>query len=348
MYEEGVKRMPDPKVSVIVLNHNGKKYLKTCLGSLTRSTYRDFETIFVDNASVDGSVKFVKENFPKVKILQNADDLGYAEGNNLAAKLALGKYIAFLSNDTEVETTWLEELVKTLESHPDTGVCGGKIYFYHNRNVLNSTGGLCDVFGYAMDRDIYKVETRRFERQEDVFWVSGSSIMIKREVFEKLGGFDSKFEYYVEDVDICWRAMLLGFRVTYVPRAIVYHVHGGKLTPFTLWRRYMGERNSFRMILKNYTGKSIARVVPLYLGLLICEAAFLFARGVILRKASYIRIPAIYLKALLWNLRNLRDTIRLRKEIQLFRTCSDDDIRCKILRRPLKLTYLRNMPELHQ
>ena len=128
------------KASIIVLNWNGKRYLEECLHALFTQTYSPYEIILVDNGSHDGSVDFVAERFPAVRIIENGENLGFAAGNNVAIRVARGDYIVTLNNDTRAEPDWLEELVKVVETDPKIGMCASKMLFYYHTGILNSTG----------------------------------------------------------------------------------------------------------------------------------------------------------------------------------------------------------------
>jgi len=140
------------KVSVIILNWNGKHHLERCLSSVLEQTYSNFEVILVDNGSTDGSVEFVRGRFPEVRIIWNEENLGFAAGNNAAIIATRGDYVATLNNDTQVDPHWLSELVNAAETTPKVGMCASKMLFLHQPDMINSTRISVDKAGIAWDR----------------------------------------------------------------------------------------------------------------------------------------------------------------------------------------------------
>ena len=209
-----------PYCSIIVLNYNGKSYLKECFDALRRINYpkNRYEVIFVDNGSTDGSVKYVKRSFPWVKVLRLKKNYGFAEGNNKGLKVAKGEYVVFLNNDTKVDKNWLIELVKVASSDKKIGVCGSKIFNLGDKGVKTIVGdGHVNIFGMVKNSE-------KIESLGKTFFVSGCSFLIKRSVLSKLKYcFDPTFFAYFEDVDLCWRVWLLGYKVYYVPTSVVLH-----------------------------------------------------------------------------------------------------------------------------
>lgn len=251
------------KVSIIVLNWNGKHYLERCLSSVLEQTYPDFEVVLVDNASTDGSVEFVRERFPEVRIIHNEENLGFAAGNNVAIKATRGDCVATLNNDTQIDPHWLEELVKAAEADPKVGMCASKMLFLHRPDIINSTGISLDRAGIAWDR-------RGGERDEgdeagpiEVFGPCAGAALYRRAMLEEVGLFDADFFAYFEDVDLAWRARLAGWRCLYVPTARVYHVHSATGVEGSPSKNYLMGRNKVWMITKNYPAPELFLYLPL-------------------------------------------------------------------------------------
>lgn len=302
----------NPKISVIVINWNQKKWLKNCFNSLDSQMFRDFEVILTDNASVDGSVEYVRENFPWVKIIANDRNLGFTGANNKAASFAKGRYLLFLNNDTRVHEDCLLELWKAVESDSRVGICSCRIFSYNGDEELSNGLGM-DLFGYQV-------------LSKKIFYAEGAALFINKELFIKLNGFDQKHIGFTEDVDLSWRAQLLGYKVKTVKDAIVYHECGGTITGSkkrekehitSVWRRFLTERNIIRNQLKNYQLTTLVVVLPLHLFMLICEM-FLFLT---LGKAGLLK--EIYLRALYENIKLFPDTIRERLKVQRSRVIND-------------------------
>jgi len=316
-------------ISVIVLNWNGKKWLKNCYESLKTQTFKIFETILIDNASSDDSVEYTKENFPWIRILQNEKNLGYAEANNKAASVADGKYLFFLNTDTKLDENCLKELVRRCNADNGIGVYACRQLSYNGEKELN-TGLACDILGYP--------------NTGSLFYADGASLFIRRELFIRLGGFDPKHFMVSEDLDLCWRVWLLGYKVVAVPKAIVYHESGGSFVggaqkergyTTSIRRRYLGERNDIRNLIKNYSLKTLFWVIPLYLLINLGEIiAFL-----LLGKLRV--VFGVYLKAYVYNIVNFPDTWRQHRKVQEMRRAGDKFILGKMQKQVNKFVGLR-------
>ena len=253
----------NPLVSIIVINYNGFSLLKDCFSSLKNLTYPSdcIEFIMVDNGSSDKSLLLMKEHFPDVKIIENKKNLGFAEPNNMAASMAEGEYLAFINNDMKVSPDWLIKLVEAIRNSPPDVICvGSKILNWHGETVQFAGGGLAfDGRGFELSSLPEHKET-----YPPILFACGGAMLIKRDVFIKLGGFDPKYFAYFEDVDLGWRLWITGYRVLLVPDSIVYHHHqktGSAI--FSLEQKiFLGERNCFYSMIKNYEDKYLARVLP--------------------------------------------------------------------------------------
>lgn len=303
-----------PKVSVIVLNWNGKAHLQDCLESLRQQSFEDFEVIMTDNASTDGSQEFVRRNFPEVRIFQNEENLGYTGANNAAAKIARGQYLFFLNNDTKVHPDCLKELVLSLEGNPKAAVCALKVLTFDG-SAVSTCGCGVDFLGFIDLEPGYKL-----------FFADGSSFFIRKNIFEELGGFDPKHFIFNEELDLCWRVWISGYKVILDPKAIIYHKVGATVTggsfkkgsyTTSVWRRYLGERNSLRNLLKNYSLSYLFWILPVYLAVNLGEMLVLVFNG------QFRVIRDAYLRSYWYNLLNLPDTLRERRRIQSRRHVSD-------------------------
>jgi len=259
-----------PLVSVIVINYNGVSLLDDCFTSLKNLSCPSdsVELIMVDNGSTDRSVLFMREHFRDVKIIENKKNLGFAEPNNMAASMAKGKYLAFLNNDMRVRPDWLLKLIEAIKNSPDDVICvGSKILNWHGEQV--QFGGA----GMAFDGRGFEVSSLRGSEESypPVLFACGGAMLIKRDIFIKLGGFDPKYFAYFEDVDLGWRLWITGYRVLLVPDSIVYHHHqktGNAI--FSLEQKiFLGERNCFYSMIKNYEDKNLAKLLPAVIGLRI-------------------------------------------------------------------------------
>lgn len=307
---------PEPMVSVVVLNYNGKEFLDACLISVLSSEYSNYEVILVDNASTDGSIKLVKEKFgndSRLKIVMNSENLGFAGGNNIGACHAKGDLLVFLNTDTKVHHEWLGELVWTASSNPLIGISTCRIITPH---LEEGFVGNVNKYGFAVLQRLKDILKNGGETI-----ASGPAFLIRKDVFNKIGGFDSKYFAYFEDIDLAWRVKLLGYFVVVEPNSIVFHKVAGTIRKFGLcWRRYLVYRNVLRTLLKNYSGQTLVKVLPVSLTLIFAESIAL---------ACVAKNPNILLaltKAILWSIRNFEDTWALHLEIQKNRVVNDSDI----------------------
>lgn len=214
-----------PRTTVIVLNWNGKDLLEECLSSLWKQTDRDFEVLLVDNGSVDGSVSFVRDHFPWVKVLALPENLGFAKGNNVGMRRVSTDRIALLNNDTRVDERWLERLNDALDAHPEVGLCASKMLNYFRPDTIDSAGDQLGV-GLAFQRGTGEKDGEAYADQRYVFGACAGAALYRRELLQEVGLFDESFGTNYEDVDLSFRAQIAGWRCLYVPDAIVYHKVG--------------------------------------------------------------------------------------------------------------------------
>ena len=243
-----------PLVSIIIVNYNGKHFLKDCLSSIRASETPDEEVLVVDNASSDGSCEYLRTGFPWVKVIELDRNYGFAEANNIGAEAASGTYLAFLNNDTVVTPGWMRQLVDALTADESIGVAGSKLLLHDAPGRLNSAGANITFNGRGYDIGFGDPDRGQYDEAGPRGAVCAASMLVRRREFLSLGGFDSNYFMYFEDVDLCWRYWLGGYRVLYVPSSVVSHKFGGtsgsdRQTPL---RVFYGLRNSMMNILKNY------------------------------------------------------------------------------------------------
>lgn len=236
-------------ISIIILNFNGKRYMEKCIMSVAAQTYRDFEVIVVDNASVDGSVEYLESHFPWVRIVRNSENLGFAGGTNSGIKQAQGEYILTLNNDTQIDKRFLECLVGPMQSNKSVGMCASKMLFPDGR--INSTGICISRSGAAWDRGMSEPDEGQYDSPEDVFGPCAGAALYRKRMLDDIGLFDEDFFLYMEDVDLAFRGRLAGWRCAYVPQAKVYHIHGGTAGFGSDLSVYYGNRNVIWYTVKN-------------------------------------------------------------------------------------------------
>jgi GT2 family glycosyltransferase len=238
--------------------------LKDCFTSLLALEYPQdkLELVLVDNASADGSVEFVREHFPRVNIVQNEENLGFCKGNNRGARQASGEYVAFLNNDTRVDPSWLTELVKPCLAEPDVACTASKILDWEG-TAVDFVGAVMNFHGFAFQRDFGRRSPSHYDRSGPLLFACGGSMLIRRQLFLDIGGFDEDYFIYFEDVDLGWRLWLLGYRVLFVPSAITYHRLHATMDWFYDFRKtVLYERNALSTLIKNYDEENLARVLP--------------------------------------------------------------------------------------
>jgi len=258
----------NPFVSIIIVSFNGLNLLKECLASVYKQSYPQdkYEIIVVDNNSTDGSVNYIKTNYPSVIVIQNSENGGFARPNNKAAAIAKGEYLALLNNDMYAKENWLEELVA---SQQRTGAaCVGGAILNRDGSKIDFFDGTIDCIGngyflgdsYSPRRAKLSTILDNYHHEKDVFYASGSAMLIDKAVFLSIGGFDEDIYIYHEDDDLCWRLWLLGHRVVTSPFAITFHRHGTTSRRFAKYQiRFYHQRNPLMMLYKNYEGKNVCK-----------------------------------------------------------------------------------------
>lgn len=251
-------------ISVVVLNYNGRRYLKKCISSLSVQSYGDFEVIVVDNGSTDRSVEYLKTHFPQVKIVRNETNLGFAGGINAGIEHAEGKYILTLNNDTQADMNFVERLAEVMDSDKAVGMCASKMLFLDGR--INSTGICLSRSGAAWDRGMFEPDEGQYEELEEVFGPCAGAALYRKEMLDEIGLFDEDFFLYMEDVDLAFRARLAGWRCIYVPGAEVYHFHGGTAGFGSDLAVYYGNRNIVWYTLKDFPTGMLITSLPWIVG----------------------------------------------------------------------------------
>ncbi len=334
--------MCSPKVSIIIPSWNGKELLRYFLPSVLSLSYPRYEVIVVDNASTDGTAEFLAKEFPTVRLIRNPRNDGTAEGSNAGARAADGDLLFFLSNDMWIEPDALDRLVSLLMSDVSVGVVTLKMRRItpagERLMVIDSVGGEVDSFGFPRACGIHQPDKGQFDRVREVFFSFGGALLIRKELFSQVGGYDSAFFTLADDIDLCWRVRLLGHRVVADPGAVLYHRVSATLDSSAFpraQRRFLSERNTQRMLLKNYSLPSLCEILPLMFFLLAGEAAF-FAAG------AHWQLALAGARALAWNAKYLKDTLALRRRVQACRLVPDAEIRKRMLPGSEKLRALRS------
>ena len=227
-----------PKLSIILVNYNGQQFLENCLKSILKHLQDiNYEVIIVDNSSVDDSIKIIKDSFPSFQLICSKTNLGFGKANNLAGKYSQGEYLLFLNTDTILTENTPKILSDHLNQNKEVAAIGSRITFQDGSYQLS-----CGKLPNLIVELIYKIRAtldnrwhsffsslynRIYSKEQEVGWVTGACLMIRRDVFEELEGFDELFFMYFEDVDICKRVHDLGLKVVYYPKTSLIHLLGG-------------------------------------------------------------------------------------------------------------------------
>jgi GT2 family glycosyltransferase len=255
------------KVAVVILNWNGRALLEQFLPSVTK--YSPEADIYVaDNASEDESVKYLRSNYPEVKIIQNEANGGFAKGYNDALKHVDGDIFILLNSDVEVTPGWIPPLLEEFENDPETAVLQPKILDYRKREYFEyagAAGGFLDSLGYPYCRgrifENLEKDEGQYNDTAEVFWASGACMAIRKEAFYRAGGFDQDFFAHQEEIDLCWRVHNLGLKVKAVGSSEVYHLGGGTLHSMNPKKTFYNFRNSLFNLLKNAPGNKFLLII---------------------------------------------------------------------------------------
>jgi len=251
------------KIAVVILNWNGKTLLEKFLPSVVR--YSDLGKIYVaDNASTDDSVLFLEENYPNVEIIRNSRNFGYAKGYNEALKNVSEPYLVLLNSDVEVTENWLNPMLEIFENEPQTVALQPKILDYKNKEYFEyagAAGGFIDKYAFPFCRgrifSTVEKDENQYHKVSEIFWASGACLFIRKETFDRFGGFDEDFFAHQEEIDLCWRIQNENLNIKYVPNAVVFHVGGATLKENSPQKTFLNFRNSLYTLLKNHPKKGL-------------------------------------------------------------------------------------------
>jgi GT2 family glycosyltransferase len=284
----GLKK--EPAVAIVILNWNGRKFLEQFLPSVLASAYTNKRVIVADNASSDDSVAFLKAYYPQVEILIKSTNEGFAKGYNTALKQVTSDYYVLLNSDVEVTSCWIQPVIDLMEGDAKITACQPKILAYNNKSQFEyagASGGWIDRFGYPFLRgrifDICETDNGQYNNAQQCFWASGAALFVKAKAYHELGGLDEYFFAHQEEIDLCWRMQLAGYKVYVQPASVVYHVGGGTLPKGNSKKTYLNYRNNLIMLTKNFTLKAALWKIPVRLTLDIIAAT----KGLLSGDAGY-------------------------------------------------------------
>lgn len=257
-----------PKVKVVILNWNGRGHLLRFLPGVIETT-AGADIVVADNGSDDDSLDVLRGHFPQVGLITMDRNYGYAGGYNRALAELDADYFILLNSDVETTPGWIEPLVGAMESDPELIAVAPKILSADRRDhfeYAGASGGFIDIFGYPFCRGRILSAIEKDEGQYDdarrTFWASGACLACRRELFTEAGGFDGDFFAHMEEIDLCWRAQLFGYKIGVVPGSVVYHLGGGTLPNNSPFKIYLNYRNSLAMLYKNLPRGKFVVILP--------------------------------------------------------------------------------------
>lgn len=299
--------MSNLKISVIIPNWNGKHWLKICLPSLKKQTFKNFEVIIVDNGSSDDSAKYIEKYFPEFRVLILDKNYGFAGGVNRGIEVSIGEYLVLVNNDMKLDRDFLKYLCLAADKN-EVGMVAAKVKQLYKPDLIDSAGDYIDVVGHANNIGRGEKDGKEFNKSREIFLVTGGASLFKRKVLDKVGLLDEDYFAYMEDVDLSLRAQYMGFKAIYEPRAVAYHAHKGTSSKNKGLLEYWQYRNMTMNILKDFPKVVIFHKLN-WLKILLVNLKtiqFLAKQGLLmsaLKAEGYI----------LWNLPKL---LRKRREIQ--------------------------------
>ena len=320
-------------VAVVILNWNGKLLLSKFIPYILSSTYKNIQIIVADNASTDHSVSFLQKEFPSVQIIINETNEGFAKGYNSALKKVQADYFVLLNSDVEVTPGWIEPIINLMESDKTIAACQPKILDFYKKTYFEyagASGGFIDMLGYpfARGRVLENIEedTGQYNEAIPCFWATGAAMFVRASVYNELGGLDEYFFAHQEEIDLCWRMQLSGYKVYVQPASIVYHIGGGTLPKGNSKKTYLNFRNNLIMLWKNTPISMLILKLPIrfsldaiaaYKALFNKDSGYFFAvakahihfgkwllfdkkKSLFVRKPIAKKIDGMYARSILW------------------------------------------------
>ena len=313
-----------PFVSIIIVNWNGQRFLEECFVSLNNLNYpRDkYEVILVDNASMDNSIDFTRNKFPEVKVIKNEVNEGFCKPNNDGVRIAQGEYVVFLNNDTVVAQNWLKELVIGALSDPGIACCASRILYYDDKKRINAAGGKFTIIGGGFYRGYGEYDSDKYDIPAFTGFGCGAGVLAKKSFFETIGGFDEDYFASIEEVELGLKAWLLGYKVLYVPGAVMFHKESGTFGSkgsYSPTKVFLLTRNRLINLLKNYQAATVVK------GLCINILFDAFRSVKYISSRNFASVKSI-IRGYIQFLISIRKTLRKRAWVQARRKISDKEL----------------------
>ena len=246
------------KVAIVILNWNGKQMMMSYLPSVIQYSREEASIIVADNASTDGSVQWLREHHPEVRVIELDKNYGFAEGYNRALKQVQAQYYVILNSDVQVTHHWLTPLIENMDAHEEVAAGQPKLLSVADNDSFEyagAAGGFIDRFGYPFCRgrifDTVEQDQGQYDEDAEILWATGACLMIRSADFWRAGGFDGRFFAHNEEIDLCWRLHDMGRKIYCYPDSEVFHVGGGTLPKNNPMKTYLNFRNNLTMLYKN-------------------------------------------------------------------------------------------------
>ena len=245
------------KLAIVILNWNGAAMLRRYLPSVLQHSREEATVYVADNASTDDSVALLKAQFPEVKLILLERNWGFADGYNKALEQVEAQYYLLLNSDIEVSPSWLTPMLRFMDAHEDVAACQPKLRSVaepEKFEYAGGSGGYIDRYGYPFCRgrlfDSVEQDSGQYDDAADVLWATGAALLIRARIYKEVGGLDGRFFAHSEEIDMCWRIRLRGYRVVCLPESVVYHVGGGTLPKANPMKTFLNFRNNLTMLYK--------------------------------------------------------------------------------------------------
>ena len=268
------------KVTIVIPNYNGKHFMEPCLSSLSEQTYKDFHILVVDNASSDGSIEYMEENYPDIELIKLQKNYGFSKAVNIGIQHSRTPYVILLNNDTTVDTRYVEEMVKAIEKSPKIFSVSSKMIQMYHPELIDSAGDLYTLLGWGVCRGCGR-PVSNYTKYDEIFTACAGAAIYRRSVFDEIGYFDENHFAYLEDIDIGYRARIYGYYNMYCPTALVYHVGSGTSgSKYNSFKVKLAARNNLYLNYKNMPAlQLVLNFIPLAIGyfvkyLFFCKIGF--------------------------------------------------------------------------
>lgn len=268
------------KVTIVIPNYNGKHFMEPCLSSLSEQTYKNFHILVVDNASSDGSIEYMEENYPDIELIKLQKNFGFSKAVNIGIQHSRTPYVILLNNDTTVDTRYVEEMVKAIEKSSKIFSVSSKMIQMYHPELIDSAGDLYTLLGWGVCRGCGR-PVSNYTKYDEIFTACAGAAIYRRSVFDEIGYFDENHFAYLEDIDIGYRARIYGYYNMYCPTALVYHVGSGTSgSKYNSFKVKLAARNNLYLNYKNMPAlQLVLNFIPLAIGyfvkyLFFCKIGF--------------------------------------------------------------------------